>query len=169
MSAFAKTLYEDPQSRCAPDWAFAKTRCDAWRAAGQRLVFTNGCFDLLHRGHVTYLAEARALGDRLIVGLNSDDSVRKLKGTRRPLQTQSDRAFILAGLRAVDLVVVFEDDTPLELIKTLRPNVLVKGGDYSIATIVGAAEMQAWGGEVRVLSFVEGKSSSKLIALSEKS
>ena len=168
MSAFAKTLYEDPQSRCAPDWAFAKTRCDAWRAAGQRLVFTNGCFDLLHRGHVTYLAEARALGDRLIVGLNSDDSVRKLKGTRRPLQTQSDRAFILAGLRAVDLVVVFEDDTPLELIKTLRPNVLVKGGDYSIATIVGAAEMQAWGGEVRVLSFVEGKSSSKLIALSEK-
>ena len=168
MSAFAKTLYEDPQSRCAPDWAFAKTRCDAWRAAGQRLVFTNGCFDLLHRGHVTYLAEARALGDRLIVGLNSDDSVRKLKGTDRPLQTQSDRAFILAGLRAVDLVVVFEEDTPLELIKTLRPDVLVKGGDYSIATIVGAAEMQAWGGEVRVLSFVEGKSSSKLIALSEK-
>lgn len=148
----------------APDWAFAKTCCADWAGAGERIVFTNGVFDLLHPGHVTYLEEARALGDRLIVGLNADVSVQRLKGKTRPIQTADDRARVLAGLKAVDLVVEFAEDTPLELIKVLHPDVLVKGGDYTIDTIVGAREVLDWGGEVRVLTFVEGKSTSALIA-----
>ena len=162
-SASAKTAHDRLRARVAADWASAKTRCDAWRAAGERVVFTNGCFDLLHAGHVTYLTEARALGDRLVVGLNADASVRRLKGATRPLQTANDRALILAGLRSVDLVVVFGEDTPLELINALRPDVLVKGGDYAPDTIVGAREVKGWGGEVRVLSFVAGKSTTAIV------
>ncbi len=145
------------------DWASAKTRVTEWQGAGLRVVFTNGVFDLLHPGHVTYLEEARSLGDRLIVGLNADDSVQRLKGPTRPLQTEADRAVVLAGLKAVDGVVLFAEDTPLNLITALRPNVLVKGGDYTIATIVGAEEVLAWGGEVRVLGFVPGKSTTRLV------
>ncbi len=148
----------------SPDWASAKIRVTSWQAAGERVVFTNGVFDLLHPGHVTYLEEARALGDRLIVGLNADASVKRLKGASRPLQTEEDRAVVLAGLKAVDGVVVFAEDTPLALITALRPDVLVKGGDYTLRTIVGAAEVLAWGGEVRVLGFVPGKSTTGLIA-----
>ena len=147
-----------------PDWASAKTCTAAWRDAGQRVVFTNGVFDLLHPGHVTYLEEARALGDRLVVGLNADASVRRLKGPTRPLQVAEDRAVVLAGLKAVDLVVEFAEDTPLELLEALRPDVLVKGGDYTVETIVGATEVMAWGGEVRVLGFVPGKSTTGLVA-----
>lgn len=147
-----------------PDWASAKTRAAAWQTAGERVVFTNGVFDLLHPGHVTYLEEARALGDRLAVGLNADASVRRLKGATRPIQTSVDRAMVLAGLKAVDLVVEFAEDTPLELIDHLRPDVLVKGGDYTVESIVGAAEVVAWGGEVRVLSFVPGKSTTALVS-----
>ena len=150
--------------RVAPDWAFAKTRRDAWAAAGETVVFTNGCFDLLHRGHVTYLAQARALGDRLVVGLNADASVRRLKGETRPLQAERDRGLILAALRSVDLVVLFAEDTPAELLAALRPDVLVKGGDYTVESIVGAADVLARGGRVEVLPFVEGRSSSSLIA-----
>lgn len=147
----------------APNWASAKTRCADWQKAGERVVFTNGVFDLLHPGHVTYLEEARSLGDRLVVGLNADASVRRLKGDSRPVQTENDRAVVLAGLKAVDLVVGFAEDTPLDLIRTLRPDVLVKGGDYTIETIVGAAEVMGWGGAVRVLGFVAGKSTTALI------
>ena len=147
----------------APNWASAKTRCADWQKAGGRVVFTNGVFDLLHPGHVTYLEEARSLGDRLVVGLNADASVRRLKGDSRPVQTENDRAVVLAGLKAVDLVVGFAEGTPLDLIRTLRPDVLVKGGDYTIETIVGAAEVMGWGGAVRVLGFVAGKSTTALI------
>ena len=152
------------RERVVPDWASAKTRIAAWRSRGERVVFTNGVFDLLHPGHVTYLEEARALGRRLVVGLNADASVRRLKGPTRPLQSAEDRAVVLAGLRAVDLVVAFAEDTPLDLITALRPDVLVKGGDYTVETIVGAREVLAWGGEVRVLGFVPGKSTTALVA-----
>ena len=153
----------DSSALVVADWASAKTRCATWATAGERVVFTNGVFDLLHPGHVTYLEEARALGDRLVVGLNADASVRRLKGATRPIQCASDRARVLAGLKAVDLVVEFAEDTPLALIEALRPDVLVKGGDYTLATIVGAREVMAWGGEVRVLGFVAGKSTTGLI------
>lgn len=151
------------RSLVVPDWASAKTRVAAWRDGGERVVFTNGVFDLVHPGHVTYLEEARALGDRLVVGLNADASVRRLKGPTRPIQVAADRAVVLAGFKAVDLVVEFAEDTPLELIEALRPDVLVKGGDYTVETIVGAAEVMGWGGEVRVLGFVPGKSTSALV------
>ncbi|MFK8057836.1 MAG: D-glycero-beta-D-manno-heptose 1-phosphate adenylyltransferase [Saprospiraceae bacterium] len=156
-------IFDDPAQRIAKDWAFAKTQVAAWRAAGETVVFTNGVFDLLHPGHMTYLAQARMFGHRLVVGLNSDASVKRLKGETRPLQAEEDRAFNLAALRSVDLVVPFTEDTPLDLIQTLHPDVLVKGGDYSIATIVGAQEVLAWGGKVEVLSFVQGKSTTSLI------
>ena len=160
----SKGLFENPASRVCTDWAFAKTQCDTWKKAGEKLVFTNGCFDLLHVGHVTYLAEARTLGTKLIVGINSDASVRKLKGASRPIQSEYDRATILAALRSVDLVVVFSQDTPLLLIEELLPHVLVKGGDYKVDDIVGAKEVLAHGGEVKVLSFVAGKSTSAIVA-----
>ena len=138
------------------------------RQNGERIVFTNGCFDILHAGHVRYLAQAKALGDRLVVGLNSDTSVRRLKGEQRPINTLEDRATVLASLASVDWVVPFgdnaaENDTPLKLISTILPDVLVKGGDYSIATIVGADVVIAHGGEVQVLTFVDGRSTSKVI------
>ncbi len=144
--------------------AEAARRVFEWRAEGKRIVFTNGCFDLLHPGHVIYLSEAHAFGDKLVVGLNDDASVKRLKGESRPVQPEADRAIVLAGLRAVDLVVVFRDDTPLDLIQRLHPDVLVKGGDYTLDTIVGAKDVLARGGEVRVLDFVAGKSTSRLIS-----
>ena len=136
--------------------------------SGERIVFTNGCFDILHAGHVRYLAQAKALGDRLVVGLNSDASVRRLKGEQRPINTLEDRATVLASLASVDWVVPFgddagENDTPLQLISTILPDVLVKGGDYSLDTIVGADVVIANGGEVQVLTFVDGRSTSKVI------
>lgn len=156
-------LFDDPAQRVAKDWAFAKTQVEEWKADGETVVFTNGVFDLLHPGHLTYLAQARMFGHRLVLGLNSDDSVKRLKGKARPLQAQEDRAFNLAALRSIDLVVTFVEDTPLALIKTLHPDVLVKGGDYTLDTIVGAKEVLAWGGKVEVLSFVQGKSTTSLI------
>jgi len=135
---------------------------DAWRAAGERIVFTNGVFDLLHRGHVEYLAEARALGDRLVVGVNSDASVRRLKGAARPLVAAADRVAVLAALRAVDLVVGFDDDTPLRLIEAVLPDVLVKGGDWPIERIVGREVVEARGGRVLSLPIREGHSTTGL-------
>ena len=132
------------------------------RAAGKRIVFTNGCFDLLHPGHVLYLTEARAMGDVLVVGLNSDASVTRLKGPGRPLQSEWARATLLLSLRAVDLASIFEEATPLDLIKAVRPHVLVKGGDYELAGIVGRAEVESWGGETRVIPFVPGFSTTDL-------
>ena len=127
------------------------------------LVFTNGCFDLLHRGHVEYLNAARSLGDRLVVAVNSDDSVRRLKGPTRPVNPEEDRAFVLAGLACVDAVVVFGEDTPRELIAALLPDVLVKGGDYTVDTIVGAAEVVAAGGRVVVAPLVPGRSTTSIL------
>lgn len=128
-----------------------------------RFVFTNGCFDLLHPGHVAYLATARSLGDKLIVGLNSDASVTRLKGAERPINPENDRALMLAALESVDYVVVFEEDTPYELITLLRPQVLVKGGDYTRETIVGSDVVEQEGGEVVVIRFEEGYSSTRII------
>ncbi len=134
-----------------------------WQFKNEKIVFTNGCFDILHRGHLEYLLQAAALGHRLIVGLNSDESVSRLKGPTRPVNKIDDRAFALASLRCTDLIVPFEEDTPLELIEFLQPNILVKGGDYTIESIVGAKETLQRGGKVEVLSFKEGYSTTSLI------
>ena len=133
------------------------------RPRDRRLVFTNGCFDLLHRGHVEHLAQARALGDILVVGLNSDASVRRLKGVGRPLVAEADRAAALAALRSVDAVTLFDEDTSLELISALLPDVLVKGGDYDLDGIVGREVVEEAGGEVRVLPFLEGYSTTRML------
>lgn len=127
------------------------------------VVFTNGCFDLLHVGHIRYLQEAKAQGDILVVGLNSDESVKRLKGDERPLQQEDDRAEILAALGCVDYVTTFNEDTPLELIKEVKPNILVKGGDWPVEKIVGSDFVLGTGGSVRSLQFVNGKSTSKLV------
>lgn len=129
----------------------------------QKIVFTNGCFDVLHFGHVHYLLQAKALGDILVVGLNSDDSVRRLKGPSRPINGEKERAFVLAALSCIDYVIVFEEDTPKELIETVRPDVLVKGGDYALDQIVGADFVTRNGGTVTTLPFVEGFSSTRII------
>jgi D-beta-D-heptose 7-phosphate kinase/D-beta-D-heptose 1-phosphate adenosyltransferase len=135
-----------------------------WRAKGLKVGFTNGCFDILHKGHVAYLAQARAWCDRLIVGLNDDDSVARLKGEGRPVNDLESRALVLAGLGSVDLVVPFEEDTPLKLIEAVRPDVLIKGADYTEAEVVGAAEVKSWGGEVRLAPIVEGYSTTAALA-----
>ena len=127
------------------------------------IVFTNGCFDIIHRGHVEYLQQAKLLGDILIVGLNSDDSVKRLKGQSRPLQDEYDRAEILNALRMVDIVVVFEEDTPLELICELKPDILVKGGDYNLDSIIGSKEMETWGGSVKIIPFLKEYGTSRLV------
>ncbi len=137
---------------------------DRRRREGARVVFTNGCFDLLHPGHVTYLEAARDLGDLLVVGLNSDASVRRLKGPGRPVCPQGDRAVVLAGLRSVDYVSVFGEDTPLGLIRAVRPDILVKGGDWSPDRIVGREVVEASGGRVVALPFVEGRSTTDIVA-----
>lgn len=133
------------------------------RSQGKTVVFTNGCFDILHIGHVSYLEAAKKLGDVLLVGVNSDDSVRRLKGASRPVNSEFDRAALLSALRAVDYTCIFEEDTPLNLITLLRPDVLVKGGDYTPETIVGGDIVRGHGGSVVVLPFVEGKSTSLII------
>ncbi len=133
------------------------------RRQGMKIVFTNGVFDVLHRGHVDYLAKAKSFGDILIVGLNSDKSVRSIKGPSRPLQNQRDRAAILLALKAVDFVIVFGEDTPDKLIRQLRPHVLVKGADYKISEIVGAHFVKSIGGEVKRVRLSKGRSSTGLI------
>ena len=127
------------------------------------VVFTNGCFDVLHRGHITYLAEARDLGDCLVVGLNSDASVKRLKGENRPINNEKDRALLLAALSFVDYIIIFEEDTPKNLIEQVQPDILVKGGDYKIEDIVCADFVQSHGGEVLTIEFVDGYSSTKII------
>jgi D-beta-D-heptose 7-phosphate kinase/D-beta-D-heptose 1-phosphate adenosyltransferase len=127
------------------------------------VAFTNGVFDLLHPGHVDLLAAARATADALIVGINSDESVRRLKGPSRPIRSESERAYVLAAVEAVDLVVIFSEDTPLELVKVLQPDVIVKGGDYTEDTIVGAAEVKSRGGQVVVVPLTAGQSTTAII------
>ena len=136
----------------------------AWR---QRVtgpvVFTNGVFDLLHPGHVDVISQARDQGTALVVGLNSDSSVRRLKGPERPVRSEAERAYVLAALSDVDAVVTFDEDTPLELIRHLRPDVLVKGGDYEPATVVGRAEVESWGGRVVIVPLRPGQSTTSII------
>lgn len=143
--------------------AAAADLADLWRRKGQKVGFTNGCFDLLHPGHVSILAQARAACDRLVVGLNSDASVQRLKGPTRPVQSEAARATVLSSLSSVDLVVIFGEDTPLSLIETLRPDVLVKGADYTVATVVGADLVQGWGGKVVLADLVDGQSTTNTI------
>jgi D-glycero-beta-D-manno-heptose 1-phosphate adenylyltransferase len=135
-----------------------------WRAEfWGRVVFTNGVFDLLHPGHVDVIQAARAAGDALVVGINSDESVRRLKGESRPIRSQVERAYVIAALESVDVVTVFDEDTPLELIRCLLPDVIVKGGDYTEATIVGADEIRARGGDVLVVPLTPGQSTTSII------
>lgn len=138
-------------------------RENALKLHRQKIVFTNGCFDVLHYGHVRYLLEARKLGDILVVGLNSDESVRRLKGPTRPVNGEKERAFVLAALACIDYVVIFGEDTPKELIETVIPDVLVKGGDYDLSNIVGADFVTRNGGTVTTIPFVEGFSSTHII------
>lgn len=130
---------------------------------GKRIVFTNGCFDIIHAGHVEYLKQSKKLGDVLVIGLNSDDSVRRLKGESRPVNNQSDRAVVLSELKSVDYVCVFEEDTPLELIQTLKPHIITKGGDYTVSEVVGGEFVIANGGEVVIIELVPGKSTTAAI------
>jgi len=141
----------------------AKIQIKKWQNNDEKVVFTNGCFDVLHAGHIKYLFKAKSLGNHLVIGLNTDSSVRILKGKNRPLQDEQDRALILAALEAVDLVILFDEDTPLEIITFLKPDILVKGSDYTIDNIVGAKEIVQWGGKVETIEFVNGKSTSLII------
>lgn len=136
---------------------------DGWRARSEQVVFTNGCFDLLHLGHVTLLATAGGMGHRLVVGMNTDRSVRALKGESRPVVAQADRARVVAGLASVDAVVLFDEETPLRLIEALRPDVLVKGADYAESQVVGADLVKAWGGRVVLVPLVEGRSTTRML------
>lgn len=144
--------------------------CEAYRKHKKRIVFTNGCFDIIHSGHVNYLSEAKKLGDILIIGLNSDDSVRRLKGSARPLNTETDRAVVLDALKPTDMVIIFDEDTPLELIKLIKPDVLVKGGDYNpeavsgAKAIVGSDFVREYGGKVCVIPLTQGKSTIAIIS-----
>ena len=136
---------------------------DFQRASGKKVVMTNGCFDILHRGHVSYLEEARSLGDILVVALNSDSSVKKLKGQNRPINKLEDRAIVLASLSSVDFIISFEEETPLSLYEEILPDILVKGGDYQSDNMVGANEIIKAGGEVKILEHIDGFSTTALI------
>lgn len=138
------------------------------RSQGKKIVFTNGCFDILHVGHVDYLAKARRMGDILVVGLNSDSSVKKIKGPGRPVNSERDRATVLSALSAVDYISIFSEPTPEKLITKVRPDVLVKGGDWDIKDIVGGDFVRSYGGKVRNISFVKGYSTTSLIRKMEK-
>ena len=136
----------------------------AWREKNKKIVFTNGCFDIIHPGHIDYLSQARDLGDILVLGLNTDQSVRRLnKGSNRPINDERTRAYVLAGLASVDLIVFFDEETPYNLIKLLQPNVLVKGKDYEVEKIIGFDILKENGGEVITIPFLEGYSTSRLI------
>lgn len=151
-----------------PNLSQALQKIKQWRTENKCIVFTNGCFDLLHPGHIDYLARARALGDVLIIGLNDDNSIQRLKGPSRPINRLADRTIMLAALKSVDLVVPFSEDTPLKLILNLEPDILVKGGDYKPDNIVGAKEVIANGGKVVVMPFINGHSTSSLIQQIQK-
>ena len=147
----------------ANEWSALRQKIDQERKGGKTIVFTNGCFDILHAGHVRYLTEAKKLGDVLVVGLNSDESVHKLKGNGRPVNSEADRAEVLAGLRAVDHVVVFDEDTAEELVRQLQPDIYVKGGDYSIDRLPESSIVASYGGRTVLVPMVEGRSTSNVI------
>ncbi len=146
-----------------------KNQVNAWKQAGEEVVFTNGCFDIIHRGHIEVLAQTADLGDRLIVGLNSDSSIQKLKGEDRPIIDEQARAILLAALSFVDAVILFTEETPINLISTLLPDLLAKGGDYEIETIVGHEIIQNNGGKVILVPFVDGFSSTTILDKIKKS
>ena len=139
------------------------SQVEQWKMAGKKVVFTNGCFDIIHRGHIEVLARTADLGDKLIIGLNSDQSIQKIKGKGRPIIDEKSRAILLAALSFVDAIILFSEDTPLKLISALLPDVLAKGGDYEIETIVGHEIVQQNGGEVKLVPFLDGFSSTKII------
>ena len=141
----------------------SKITVQEWQKENQKVVFTNGCFDLLHMGHIDYLSKAKDLGAKLIVGVNSSESVSKLKGPSRPINSTESRATMLAAFEFIDLVIIFNDETPLTLISNLVPNILVKGGDYSFETIVGAKTVVEYGGEVKVIPFLKGYSTTNIV------
>jgi D-glycero-beta-D-manno-heptose 1-phosphate adenylyltransferase len=145
------------------DWPAAAALVNNWQRNGQTIVFTNGCFDILHIGHVDYLEKARELGDKLVLGLNTDSSIRRIKGPERPIVAEMPRARVMAALAFVDAVVLFDEDTPLRLIQTIRPDILVKGDDYTVENIIGADFVIANGGSVQTISLVKGFSTSSII------
>ena len=147
----------------ALSWEIAITQSNKWKDSGNTIVFTNGCYDLMHPGHIDLLSKAKSKGDKLIVGINSDRSVKQLKGNDRPIQNFDDRLIVLDAINSVDMVVGFDEDTPERIIKELLPNVLVKGGDYSINSIVGADIVISHGGTVEIIDLIPGKSTSSLI------
>ncbi len=147
----------------ALSWKIAITQSNKWKSSGNKIVFTNGCYDLIHSAHIDLLSNSKSKGDKLIVGLNSDRSVKKLKGNDRPIQNFDDRAIILDAINYVDMVVGFDDDTPDKIIKELLPNILVKGGDYSIDNVVGADTVISHGGSVEIIDLIPDKSTSSLI------
>jgi D-beta-D-heptose 7-phosphate kinase/D-beta-D-heptose 1-phosphate adenosyltransferase len=167
-SELEPVLMDDPVHKPAStlwkvaDLQEAGSRLSRWRQAEQRIVFTNGCFDLLHPGHVSLLHQARHLGDRLIVGLNTDASIQRLKGAQRPILPEADRAAILSALEDVDMVVFFDDDTPLKLITRLKPDVLVKGADYRMEEVVGREVVESYGGRVRLVEILKGYSTTAI-------
>jgi len=163
----AEEAHEQSDKLCTLDALLP--RVDVWRKRGERIVFTNGCFDLLHYGHVDYLRKARREGNRLVIGLNSDRSVQALKGPSRPLIPERERAHVLAALECCDAVVVFDEDTPLQLISAIRPHVLAKGADYTEDKVVGGAEVKSWGGRVALIPFVEGWSTSNIVKKASQS
>ena len=144
-------------------WDDALIKIIDWKDQQEKLVFTNGCFDLMHIGHLDYLSKAKDLGSRLIIGLNSSESVSRLKGPSRPINNDESRCQMLAALEFVDLVVLFSEDTPLKLINHIQPNILVKGGDYIKENIVGAKEVEKTGGSVEIINFVDGYSTTSLV------
>ena len=140
-----------------------RRQVQGWQNSNNKVVFTNGCFDLIHRGHLDYLARAADLGDRLVIAVNTDHSVRELKGSDRPIMEEENRVWKLASLSFVDAVILFSEPTPIEVITALHPDILVKGGDYTIETVVGADLVQSQGGKVEIIPFLEGHSSSNII------
>ena len=145
------------------DLSQLKSKVENWKKSQQKIVFTNGCFDLLHAGHVTYLEAAKKHGDKLILGLNTDRSVSAIKGPTRPVVNESDRARVLAALESIDAVILFDEDTPLNLINAIKPNIIAKGSDYTSDQVIGGKEVKSWGGEIALIELVEGRSTSNII------
>jgi D-beta-D-heptose 7-phosphate kinase/D-beta-D-heptose 1-phosphate adenosyltransferase len=166
--AQSRNVIREPETKLIPSAKLAKLLAEH-KAAGEKIVFTNGCFDILHAGHVTYLHKARELGQVLVVGVNDDASIRRLKGPQRPINPLGDRMTVLGSLASVDYVVPFSEDTPLTLIEALRPDFLVKGDDWAVDEIIGAKEVKSWGGEVRTIPLVPGRSTTKVVEKLQKS
>jgi len=157
------TQLEYINNKIIQDWESVKQTLSLWNFNEEKIVFTNGCFDIVHQGHIDYLSKARDLGTKLVLGLNTDASVKRLKGEERPINNEYSRALLLASFEFVDKVILFGEDTPYELIKAIQPDILVKGNDYKIEDIVGYDILKAKGGEIKTLDFIDGFSSTSII------